>query len=278
LRLCDNYQTHSVCNRCIRAESESGLCDFCNCNLTIPNLSAPGNLEKWRKLEAAKRRVLHGVIEAGFPLLRSDSPDWLSLRFAFKEGAIPTGHADGCITINLCEADDVQREITRVQFGEPQRSLIGHFRHELGHYYWELLVRRGHLEGFRSLFGNEQEPAYAEAQERYYNSGPQDNWTSRFISAYASMHPWEDFAETFAAYLDMAAILDTAEHFRIGSRRADSADAMVLEYQKLGIIVNELNRDLGLLDLVPEVFTPAVIEKLRFVHKLRAITDPSARE
>lgn len=270
LRLCNNYHTHAVCNRCtlVNCESTSPLCNYCYLNRVIPDLTIEGNHDKWRKLEAAKRRALFGLEMAGFVLENSDESSASPLRFEFKDGSIPTGHADGCITINLREADDVERERIRVKFGEPQRSLIGHFRHELGHYFWDKLVNPTHLTEFRKLFGNEEEPSYAQAHKRYYENGPKPGWPSQFVSAYASMHPWEDFAETFGVYLDMHAILATSEHFGMAVGNSHTLDEMTAEYKHIGVLVNELNRDIGLPDLVPEVFTKAIVEKLRFVHGL----------
>lgn len=181
-----------------------------------------------------------------------------------------TGHCQGRITINIQEADDDERERLRVQLGESQRTLIGHFRHEIGHYYWEVLVR-GHAEaGFKATFGDHEQPTYNEALERHYQSGPPADWQERFISAYASMHPWEDFAETFAAYLDMVCILDSAVHQGLGAARSEqsSLDTMLIDYQQIGMAMNEMNRSVGLVDLVPEVFVQPVVAKLRFIHEV----------
>ena len=100
------------------------------------------------------------------------------------------------------------------------------------------------------------------------------DWQDRFVSAYATMHPWEDFAETFATYLDMVSVLDTAhqvEFVRTPPRFGDF-DALAKQYQKIGIGVNEINRTMGLLDLVPEVLAEGVQVKMRFVHDLIAAT------
>jgi hypothetical protein len=221
----------------------------------------------------AKHRVLYTIEQLGFPIVDNDQAGEPQLVFDFKaddQQKVSTGHADGRITINIIEADSAVREQTRVQFGEPQRTLVGHFRHELGHYYWDLLVKPHLLEPFRALFGNEQSPTYQEAQKSYYQNGPLKDWRLRFVSGYASMHPWEDFAETFNAYLDMATIIATTNHFQLTDQRLDDFEGMLEAYQSIGIAANEMNRDMGLLDLVPEVFTEPVQEKLKFVHRLRA--------
>ncbi|MEW4562753.1 putative zinc-binding metallopeptidase [Bremerella sp. JC770] len=277
LKLCQNRIDHKACN-CAVAEDEvdQTLCHYCRLNQVIPDLSIDGNLVKWRRLEAAKRRALYGVESNGLPIGDPTRNDYLPLRFEFKEDAaepVSTGHAGGLITINLKEADSVKREQTRVEFGEPQRTIVGHFRHELGHYYWDLLVEPAKLDAFRALFGNEQDPTYSQAQSDYYANGPKPNWQSQYISAYASMHPWEDFAESFAAYLDMTSIVSTAQSFpRISADVADGDfDAWLRTYREIGVMANEFNRDIGLLDLVPEIFNKSVTAKLRFMHDLSEI-------
>ncbi|MFN3153307.1 putative zinc-binding metallopeptidase [Bremerella sp.] len=277
LKLCQNRVDHKACNCAVASEEkDQPFCTYCRLNQVIPDLSIEGNLVKWRRLEAAKRRVLYGVESVGLPIGDPSRNDLLPLTFEFKEDEaepVNTGHASGLITINLKEADSVKREQTRVEFGEPQRTLVGHFRHELGHYYWDMLVEPSKLEAFRALFGNEESPTYSEALSAYYDNGPQPNWQSQFISAYASMHPWEDFAESFAAYLDMTSIVSTAQCFpRINADvPADDFDAWLKAYREIGVMANEFNRDIGLLDLVPEVFNKPVIEKLRFMHDLKDI-------
>jgi hypothetical protein len=247
------------------------ICDYCQTTTLIPDLSVDGHREKWRKLERAKRRVLYVLDLLGLPF-RQETPDGFpGVSFEFKSDtteAVHTGHDNGCITINLREADDVEREKARVAFQEPQRTLVGHFRHELGHYFWDRLVQGQREAEFRELFGDELNPPYATALENYYATGPDPNWKATFISAYASMHPWEDFAETFGAYLDMVAVLDTARAFGAAEVEAANIDSMIVAYQKLGVMANELNRDMGLVDLVPEVFLTPIVCKMRFIHSL----------
>ena len=275
LQKCFNYAVEQICNRCLRVDAagQETRCDYCCLTKVIPDLAIEGNHEKWGLLERAKRRVLFTVDLVGLPFRPNQDPNAPVLSFEFKaDGVRPTstGHKNGCITINIREADDIEREKARVEFQEPQRTLVGHFRHELGHYFWDRLVRGQREEQYRSSFGDERDPSYAEALTSYHANGPRPNWQQQFISAYATMHPWEDFAETFGAYLDMVSVLDTAGHFGITSRGLDNVDAMIKSYQQVGLIANELNRDMGLVDLVPEVFVPPVIEKLRFIHFLRS--------
>jgi len=289
LAKCANYFEHDVCNRCVVADQPAGaLCDCCRFNSTIPDLSVPGNLQKWYRLEAAKRRLFYDLKQLGLPYGTADDGVTPPLSFDFKADVIPkarlwrrmpkketvyTGHAGGNITINIREADDVEREKLRVDLGEAQRTLIGHFRHEVGHYYWDMLVLGRREEECIAAFGDHNNPTYSEALERHYSQGPPADWPQNFVSAYATMHPWEDFAECWALYLDMTSVLDTASHMgferRIDLRRA-RLDDMVVRYQELGIALNEMNRSLGLLDVVPEVIVAPVIDKLHFIHDLVA--------
>lgn len=279
---CDNYRRHQVCNRAVpwtSAASRQHLCDCCSYNEVIPDLSVEGNRGRWYRLEAAKRRLIYGLDLLGLPRDVSDGPPRLAFQFLSdtEDPRRPsaalravTGHCQGRITINIREADDDERERLRVQFGESQRTLIGHFRHEIGHYYWERLVRGRAEAEFKATFGDHEYPAYNEALQRYYQDGPPADWPERYISAYASMQPWEDFAETFAAYLDMACLLDSARHQGLPSGGApqDSLDSMLLDYQQIGIAMNEMNRSVGLVDMVPEVFMAPIVPKLRFIHDL----------
>lgn len=287
---CHNYEVEQVCNRCLTASSESGtdsrLCDYCRFNDTIPDLDVPGNRELWRRLETAKRRLLYTLDLLRLPYGTSDDGVVPPLSFDFKaditrpgrwwwsmgkDERVYTGHADGKITINLREADSVEREKNRVSFQEAHRTVIGHFRHEFGHYYWQMLIPGRCESEFKAAFGDHGNPTYSEAQQRYYSEGPQENWQGTFISAYATMHPWEDFAESFATYLDMVSVLDTAFHMGV-YESLDPTSAglseMVDRYVQLGVVLNEMNRAMGLLDLVPEVFAPPIVAKLNFVHDL----------
>ncbi|MCC9601199.1 putative zinc-binding peptidase [Stieleria sp. JC731] len=278
LEPCKNRVDHEVCNGTVLNESNETHCRYCTLNRVIPDLSLEGNLEKWRLAERAKQRVLFDIDRIGLPI---DDDDTLPLVFEFKTAEkepVSTGHADGVITLDLAEADSVHRERTRVQFGEPHRTLVGHFRHELGHYFWQKCVLPGRIELFRELFGDERNPSYAEARDQYYNQRAPANWQQAYVSEYATMHPWEDFAETFNAYLDMIAIARTFGHFQKGGYaiNEENFDFLITDYRNIGIMANELNRDMGLLDLVPEVFTPPVIEKMRFIHEMaRRQTEPS---
>jgi hypothetical protein len=260
------------------------LCDYCRYTETIPDLSVEGNRQRWYRLEVAKRRLLYSLDLLGLPYGSEASGFPLPLSFDFKtdvlnsdhvwqtmgdDEQVYTGHAQGKITINVREADDVERERLRVDFGEAHRTLIGHFRHEIGHYYWQLLVENQREDEYRELFGDHTARAYGEAMARYYAEGPRPDWHRTYISAYASMHPWEDFAESFATFLDMVSVLDTAKNMGLGCPEIDAEfEPMVEYYRDLGIVLNEMNRAMGLIDLVPEIFTPPTLRKMKFVHDL----------
>lgn len=285
-RLCENYRTLNICNWAVPSEHAEAHC--VSCRLTQPNedLLNADNLPAWFRLEAAKRRLIHTLLHLRLPL--ADQQDATAgLSFAFKADApgapALTGHAAGLITINIAEADDALREKRRTELGEPYRTLLGHFRHESGHYYWDRLVARGQVEAFRALFGDERRD-YAAALQQYYAQGAPADWQQHFISAYASSHPWEDWAESWAHYLHMIDVTETATScgVELRPRRADepalqrtageisSADfeAILQAWFPLTYLLNNLNRSLGLADAYPFLLATPAIDKLRFVHRI----------
>lgn len=292
VRLCENGITHAICNWAVAMEDADSLCRSCRLTQMLPALDVGGNLEAWRKLEAAKRRLVYTLLDLGLPL------DGLRYRFLSDDGddvqgSVLTGHEDGIITINIAEADDLERERRRLNLHEPYRTLLGHFRHEVGHYYWDRLIRDGdRLQAFRECFGDERQD-YASALQRHYERGPAPQWQVSHVSAYASAHPWEDWAETWAHYLHMLDSLETAVRcgVRIRPQRDDEPsltswdgtpleqrpfDMLIREWLALTYVLNNLNRSLGLADGYPFVLAEPVIRKLRFVHEnLRPAAPPS---
>ncbi len=281
-RLCANTTQHQVCNWAVPAESTDTLCAACRLTHVIPNLAVEGSKEKWYKLEAAKRRLVHALFSLRLPVVAKVDDQATGLEFQFLADPtepdapkVMTGHADGVITIALAEADDAERERRRTSLHEPMRTLLGHFRHEVGHYYWDRLVRDGgRLEDFRAVFGDERAD-YAAALKAHYEKGPREDWREQFISAYAASHPWEDWAETWAHYLHMADALETAAACRFavstlpGKRPppADTFAGMMEDWHSLTHLLNNLNRGLGLGDAYPFVLSPAAQNKMRFVHE-----------
>lgn len=291
-RFCDNARW-DACNWLVTADSGETLCRACRHNRTIPDLANQTNLDRWRRFETAKRRLFYSLMRLGLPLATRAEEPVTGLAFDFladppeSSGAsILTGHDNGLITINLREADDSVREAVRATMGEPYRTLLGHFRHESGHYFWDRLVRDGGgIEGFRLLFGDERQD-YEAALKRHYAQGPPQGWAERFISGYAAAHPWEDFAECWAHYLHIMDTLEVAAAFGLRIRPMAADDATLstdLDFDpyriiNLGVIVeawlplvfamNSINRAMGEDDLYPFVLAPPVIEKLDFIHRL----------
>jgi hypothetical protein len=247
-------------------------------------LTLPDNLAHWRLLEAAKHRLFYTLLKLRLPLsTRAEDPAGLASDF-LADGAAPvlTGHENGLITINLAEADDAERERRRHQMGEPYRTLLGHFRHEIAYYYWDRLVADSpSLDLFREVFGDERRD-YGEALQEYYAKGAPADWPDHFVSAYASSHPWEDFAETWAHYFHMVDTLETAGAFGLVVKpKVSQSVAAKVDYDPhtgdmsrlidawlpLTFAVNSINRSMGLHDLYPFVLSPTAIAKLAFVHE-----------
>jgi hypothetical protein len=289
-RFCANAQ-HGVCNWLLRDDQPSLYCAACRHNRTIPDLSVPANLERWRKIEFAKHRLFYTLLRLRLPLAtRTEDPDGLAFDFLASDerappGATPvmTGHDNGLITINLAEADDAERERARSQMGEPYRTLLGHFRHEIAHYYWDRLIAGSRfLDDFRRVFGDERQD-YGAALQQHYANGPPSNWSENFVSAYAAAHPWEDFAETWAHYFHMVDTLETAHAFGLRVRPKVSKgdelstkidfdpynapmERIVEAWLPLTVAINSINRSMGQQDLYPFVLSPAVAVKLAFIH------------
>jgi hypothetical protein len=197
-----------------------------------------------------------------------------------------TGHANGVITILVKEADSVLREQMRRQLLEPYRTLVGHLRHEVGHYFWEQLVhpKPEILVEFRSIFGDEQDD-YGKALQLYYKTGAPENWQDSFISKYATSHPWEDWAETWAHYLHIMDMVETAYFFGLNVKPRgleknmkakvtydpyiiDKFEIIIKTSVPLSFAVNSINRAMGLPDVYPFVITKPVIKKMKFIHRL----------
>ncbi len=289
-RLCRNYTDQQVCNWAIADGDEHALCRSCRLTRVIPDLTQPGHRQAWYRLEVAKRRLIFTLIELGLPIVSRDEDPEGGLAFEFKADAPDgtkalTGHANGVITINIAEADDAERERRRKSLHEPYRTLAGHVRHEVGHYYWDrLITNREPLERCRAAFGDERRD-YADALTSYYASGPPPDWPDRFISAYASAHPLEDWAETWAHYLHMIDTLETAAACGIAlePRRADEPsleritpldvshaefDDLIEQWYPITYVLNNFTRGMGLADAYPFVWSTPAIDKLRLVHDL----------
>jgi hypothetical protein len=297
-RLCRNYTEQAICNWAIPAGDSQDYCRSCRLNQVIPNLSHPGAQEAWHRLEIAKRRLLYTLIDLGLPVEGKAEDPANGLAFQFMEddpavGKVFTGHDHGVITINIAEADDPFREKMRVQMGEAYRTLLGHFRHEIGHHYWSRLVDGSRWHAlFRERFGDERAD-YAQARQRHYDQGPSTAWNDRFVSSYASMHPWEDWAETWAHYLHMTDTIETARAYGLRVRPRAAAETarpatvrttlldpqhfedLIAGWVPLTMALNSLNRSMGLPDIYPFVLSETAVSKLRLVHDVIAAAGSS---
>lgn len=338
-RLCDHYTTNSLCNWAVDADDDASLCVSCRMSRVIPDLSRPGRAALLYQMETGKRRLLFNLMGMGLPVLNDETS--LPLTFSFLEDPddptqprVITGHDHGHITINLNEADDLHRHRSQEEMGESYRTVLGHFRHEIGHYYWDLLIaptdpgssepspdqpppgviphtqevapskdrsipspgpaepvrQRSEtttdglalIERFRALFGDERAD-YCDALKRHYEA-PREDWADSFISKYASAHPWEDWAETWAHYMHMYALLETSDDLAMHlprvlaldvpipiampNARDGSFNELIKRWAAVSFSMNALSRSLGHPDPYPFAIPPAALEKMRFVHEV----------
>lgn len=284
---CSNHDRYGVCNWVVPKGDPTGLCISCRLNRTIPDLSNASNLLKWSKIEFAKSRLVAALLEYGLPVISKSEDAQRGLAFDFLENPpgsqvdqskrVLTGHEDGVITLNIEEADDALREAAREQMGEPYRTLLGHFRHESGHYYWDLLIRddAARLHAFRQLFGDERVD-YATALQHHYQNGPGDDWQEKHVTSYAASHPWEDWAETWAHYFHITDTLETAaahglsvgneaHRFYVTGNRSMPIKEIGMEWHEVRTLLNNMNRSMGLPDAYPFVLSDTILQKLSFV-------------
>lgn len=284
---------HGACNWLVPvAPGGDVYCAACRHNETIPSIDDPTHLALWQTMERAKKRLFYSLIRLGLPLqTRNEDPvHGLAFRFLADDETAPqrvmTGHESGIITIALIEADDSERERRRTSMGEPYRTLLGHFRHEVGHHFWDILVAGQPIEErFRAVFGDERAD-YGASLSAHYANGPAPGWPQTHISSYATAHPWEDFAETFAHYLHIIDTVEMAGAFGVktapvtgdgvavlstpdfDSYRVTNIETLIDHWVPLSILINNLNRTMGLADAYPFVIAPAVVGKLGFINDL----------
>jgi len=298
-RPCRNYTEYEVCNWMVPVEENNDYCESCRLNEVIPNLSEPQNIKLWYRIEKAKRRLLYTLKRVHLPIEGRSADPVAGLSFRFMENEpgtaefddeyspgerILTGHSTGTITINLAEADPSAREEIREKMNERYRTLLGHFRHESGHFYWDKLVKDSEwIEEYRRFFGDETRD-YSAALDTYYKDGPPANWEQQWISAYASSHPWEDFAESWAHYLHMVDTLETAHDYdfslyglvptadtddrQFGSGYITNLSTLFDDWKRLTSALNAMSRSMGVSDMYPFVFTDVVKAKLEMIHRL----------
>ncbi|RYF07949.1 MAG: hypothetical protein EOO31_04480 [Comamonadaceae bacterium] len=304
-RLCSNRTAYNACNFTVAydptepppaapldgdqpaAEQPTHLCVSCQQTRILPDLSDANNQRRWTDIELAKRRLYYSLARLGLERIEGETgPVFEFLADVPGEPAVLTGHASGVITLNVAEADDDERARRRVALGEPYRTLLGHLRHESGHYFWDVLVLRGgHVKAFREVFGDERRD-YAEALKEHYARTPDTAWQEEFVSAYARSHPWEDWAETWAHYLHMVDLLETAESYKTEvsvpgpldapryamvnpfTQPVPDFDEMLRAWVPLTLLLNSLTRSLGQLDAYPFALSAGAQAKLAFVHAL----------
>lgn len=284
-RLCDNLHV-AQCNWLVRVSDGSTvsggpvLCESCRLTRTRPHDFDAAGLQAFAEAEAAKRRLIMELAELGLPIVGRDRNPETGLAFDLLSSAtdrVTTGHKNGVITLDLAEAHDPHREQLRIEMDEPYRTLLGHFRHEIGHYYFAVLVADDEaLQRFRGLFGDPFAD-YQAALDRHYSEGAPPGWDGSYVSSYAAMHAAEDWAETFAHYLHIRDTLDTAAAFGFAPAGATldrpqvgraGFDKIIDLWLPLAWALNMVNRSMGHPDLYPFVLPDPVLEKMRLVHEL----------
>jgi hypothetical protein len=279
----------AACNWLVDPPTPGGLCGSCRLTRTRPSDDDEPAMRAFARTEAAKRRLVYQLDHLGLPTTARDEDAVHGLAFDLLSSSyapVTTGHAGGVITIDLAEGHDPHREAMRVQLAEPYRTLLGHLRHEIGHWYWDVLVdATPFLDRFRDLFGDERED-YAEALTRHYSKPVGNEWTETHVSHYASAHPWEDWAETFAHYLHIKDTMETAAAWGMKldgpdldlnlawdaalgvepGEHVESFDELARSWIAFSMAMNAINRSMGHDDLYPFRLAPGVLAKMRFVH------------
>ncbi|MFZ3293145.1 MAG: putative zinc-binding metallopeptidase [Mycobacterium sp.] len=289
-QLCGNRNL-AECNWLIRVDAPGGLCTSCALTVERPHDGDTAGLAEFARAEGAKRRLIAELYELKLPIVgRDEDPDH-GLAFRLLSSAhenVMTGHDNGVITLDLAEGDDVHREQLRVEMDEPYRTLLGHFRHEIGHYYYYRLVTPSteFVARFNELYGD-PDADYQAALDRHYSEGAPEGWKKNFVSSYATMHPAEDWAETFAHYLHIRDTLDTSAWCGLAPATATfdrpalgpSAFPNIIDlWLPLSWSLNMVNRSMGHDDLYPFVLPVAVLEKMQFIHTvIEEVTAPSAK-
>ena len=288
--LCRNGVEHRACNWLASANSADGYCTACQLNNTIPNLTDESNLALWQTIQFEKNRLVYSLLRFRLPVFSQQVDAETGLAFDFLDsGSNPnsevlTGHARGLITLDIREADDAHRETIRQAMGEPYRTLLGHFRHESAHYYWDRLVKDSPwLDTVREVFGDERSD-YGQALEQHYKTGAPSDWASSYISSYATAHPWEDWAETWAHYIHIVDTLESAAELglaldpttgrSITLPTPDEFDpyqdrdftTLISKWAPVTVALNMLNRSLGQSDAYPFVLSTTITRKLSTVH------------
>ena len=237
----------------------------------------------WSGAEMAKRRLLFQLGELGLPVTGRDerAGRGLGLRPTLELGGEghhrPRQRRDPRST--WPRPTTVAGKRLRLELNEPYRTVLGHFRHEIGHYYWPILVTGADALGkCRELFGDDRED-YAQAVERHYRPGPHDDWADRHISRLRHDAPLRGLGRDHSPTISTSSTpcrWPTASVSGPASgperRRAARSPRVIDRWLELSLAPNQVNRCLGHSDLYPFVIARTVMRKLAFVDF--AVHDP----
>jgi hypothetical protein len=141
-QLCANLHV-AECNWLVKVNPGMGavaeLCTSCTLTSARPNDADTAALAAFAAAERPKRRLVVELIDLNLPIVgRDQDPDYgLAFDMLSSESQkVVTGHHNGVITLDLAEGDDVHREQLRIAMDQPYRTLLGHFRDEIGHYHF----------------------------------------------------------------------------------------------------------------------------------------------
>ncbi|MEZ5159262.1 MAG: putative zinc-binding metallopeptidase [Candidatus Nanopelagicales bacterium] len=243
------------------ATDGSSQCASCALDKTVD-----GRIDQVTQFQVAKRRVYRQLRLIDVDPDFADPPLRFDLRQGTADSPVTIGHADGLVTLDTAEADPSRREEVRTKLGEPYRTPLGHVRHETGHWHWQAYVfsDRMRLDQFRELFGDERVD-YAAALRGHYDGIDDGSWRDTYLSYYATAHPWEDYAESFAHVLHMSDMVETAvaEGFITGEFR--SLTDIVERWQPLTVSLNEMARSMGTPEPYPFAPSSTALRKMMFV-------------
>lgn len=259
------------------AEPGQRWCRSCLMTDVVPDLSVGDNRQLLARAERAKRWVLANLSNWGWFTQADPGPRprfrMMSERIGDSEEPVMMGHANGIITINVTEADELIRLQRQHQLREQYRSMVGHLRHEIAHFlFTRLSAQPDFLPAFREIFGDERADYGAALQAHYANPQlPKGD----YITDYATAHPHEDWAETTAHLLHMVDFTDSFVNAGLSMSglppdyapyQDGNAEHLLTITTDVAIAINDINRALDNSDLYPFVLTPRIREKLTFVH------------
>lgn len=247
-------------------EQTGDQCPACALDLQVASPGADLTV-----FQAAKRRVVRQLHLFGIDLRSGPVPMRFNLLRSTPENPVITGHDEGLITLDIAEGNPAHLAETQTGLAEAYRAPVGHVRHEAGHWHWQARIANDPelLDQFRELFGDERLD-YAMALQRHYQGTDNGWWRPIYLSHYATAHPWEDYAESFAHVLHMHAMLETAEAEGFIARPADRL-TFEQDYARLApltIGLNEMARSMGTAEPYPFAPPLQAVRKMAFVDDL----------